>query len=115
MTKPPAESAQQPPDHFDVLLRHPARDPDRLRPGRPQGGGDRLGGGAAGGRAYIVPHEEDGHLVHISLERVVHGWAPRKGVNLVLVTSGVGVAPAQRRSRRAENCRYHPAGCNHGS
>jgi hypothetical protein len=88
VTEHPAEPAQWLPDHFEGLrcVTLPAI-PTVYGLDDPEEGVTKWVVALPGGRAYIIPLEEDGSLIHTSLELVVRRWAPRKGADLVLVTT----------------------------
>lgn len=90
MTERRPESAQQLPDHVEILrcVTLPAiptvyglEDPDE--------GVTAWVFALPGGLAYVVSsdEEEDGGVVHTSLDQVVHFWAPWQGADLVLVAT----------------------------
>ena len=89
MTEHRPESAQQLPDHVEVLRRVTLPEiPTVYGLEHPEDGVTAWVFALPGGLAYIVSSDAEGGggVVHTDLERVVRWWAPRRGADLVLVT-----------------------------
>ncbi len=90
MTEHRPESAQQRPDHIEVLrcVTLPAI-PTVYGLDEPEDGVTAWVFALPGGYTYIVSSDKEGGggVVHTDLEQVVRWWAPLRGADLVLVTA----------------------------